>query len=75
MCWFVAQLYVYSSVLMFRDKSPQMVMNLLKADENVDVPLTCPAANKPQQIVAAQPKTSIKPKVHTHRHTHTHAHS
>uniref|UniRef100_A0A3Q1JX64 Laminin subunit alpha-5 n=1 Tax=Anabas testudineus TaxID=64144 RepID=A0A3Q1JX64_ANATE len=43
-----------SNVFIKRDKSPQMVMNLLKADENVDVPLTCPAAKKPQQIVASK---------------------
>lgn len=49
--------------LAFRETSPQMVLNLLKAKENVNVPLDCPAAKKPQQIVAAQPKHSNKPKV------------
>ena len=43
-----------------------MVLNLLKVKENVNVPLDCPAAKKPQQIVAAQPKHSSKPKVRTH---------
>lgn len=40
-----------------------MVLNLLKAKENVNVPMKCPAAKKPQQIVASQPKQSSKPKV------------
>jgi len=53
-------------------KDSQTVLNLLKVKENVNVPLDCPAAKKPQQIVAAQPKHSNKPKVHTHTHTHTH---
>ncbi|XP_049919958.1 laminin subunit alpha-5 isoform X1 [Epinephelus moara] len=51
-----------SNVFIKRTTSPQMVLNLLKAKENVNVPLDCPAAKKPQQIVAAQPKHSNKPK-------------
>ncbi|XP_035512224.1 laminin subunit alpha-5 [Morone saxatilis] len=51
-----------SNVFIKREKSPQMVLNLLKVKENVNVPLKCPAAKKPQQIVAAQPKHSNKPK-------------
>lgn len=60
-----------------RETSPQMVLNLLKAKENVNVPLDCPAAKKPQQIVAAPPKQGNKQKVVTHTHTHllTHAHT
>lgn len=55
--------------LLVRETSPQMVLNLLKAKENVNVPLDCPAAKKPQQIIAAPPKHSNKQKVHTHTHT------
>nr|XP_020464725.1 laminin subunit alpha-5 [Monopterus albus] len=51
-----------SNVFIKRETSPQMIVNLLSANENVNVPLTCPAAKKPQQIVAAQPKHSSKPK-------------
>ncbi|XP_068161173.1 laminin subunit alpha-5 isoform X2 [Antennarius striatus] len=51
-----------SNVFIERETSPQMVLNLLKARENVNVPLDCPAAKKPQQIVAVQPKQSNKPK-------------
>lgn len=51
-----------SNVFIKRTTSPQMVLNLLKAKENVNVPLDCPAAKKPQQIVTAQPKHSNKPK-------------
>ncbi|KAL7397953.1 hypothetical protein ABVT39_002224 [Epinephelus coioides] len=51
-----------SNVFIKRTTSPQMVLNLLKAKENVNVPLDCPAAKKPQQIVASQPKHSNKPK-------------
>ncbi|XP_023128669.2 laminin subunit alpha-5 isoform X1 [Amphiprion ocellaris] len=51
-----------SNVFIKRETSPQMVLNLLNAQENINVPLTCPAAKKPQQIVAAQPKHSNKPK-------------
>lgn len=47
-----------------------MVLNLLNADENVDVPLTCPATKKPQQIVAARPRNINRSKVHTHIHSH-----
>ncbi|XP_041655744.1 laminin subunit alpha-5 isoform X2 [Cheilinus undulatus] len=49
-----------SNVFVKRTKSPQMVVNLLKAKENINVPLDCPAAKKPQQILAAQPKHSHK---------------
>lgn len=51
-----------SNVFIKRETSPQMVLNLLKVKENVNVPLSCPAAKKPQQIVAAQPKHSNKHK-------------
>lgn len=51
-----------SNVFVKRDTSQQMVLNLLKAKENVNVPMMCPAAKKPQQIVAAAPKQSNKPK-------------
>ncbi|XP_069382509.1 laminin subunit alpha-5 isoform X2 [Paralichthys olivaceus] len=50
-----------SNVFIKRETSPQAVQNLLKVKENVNVPLSCPAAAKPQQIVAAQPKHN-KPK-------------
>ncbi|XP_053279907.1 laminin subunit alpha-5 [Pleuronectes platessa] len=45
-----------SNVFIKRDTSPQAVQNLLKVNKNVNVPLGCPAAAKPQQILAAQPK-------------------
>lgn len=45
-----------------------MVLNLLKAKENVNVPLKCPAAKKPQQIISAQPKQN-KQKVSALEHT------
>ncbi|KAF7657013.1 hypothetical protein LDENG_00033110, partial [Lucifuga dentata] len=51
-----------SNVFIKRETSPQMVLNLMKAKENIDVPLDCPAAKKPQQILAAPPKHSSKPK-------------
>ena len=54
--------YILSFV---RSDGDKKVLNLLKAKENVNVPLDCPAAKKPQQIIAAQPKHSNKPKVHT----------
>ncbi|KAG7283457.1 hypothetical protein CRUP_035250, partial [Coryphaenoides rupestris] len=38
----------------------QGVHNLLKVKENVNVPLDCPAAQKPQQILAAPPKPKNK---------------
>lgn len=76
MLWLVTVMYEYLLMnhvfvcpfVVFRETSPQMVLNLLNAKENVDVPMNCPAAKKPQQIVAAQPKHSSKPKVHTHTH-------
>ncbi|KAJ3586856.1 hypothetical protein NHX12_013248, partial [Muraenolepis orangiensis] len=40
----------------------QAVKNLLKVKENVNVPLDCPAAQKPQQIRAAPPKAKNKGK-------------
>lgn len=55
--------------VVFRETSSQMVQDLLKVKENVNVPLNCPAAKKPQQIVAAPPKQGNKHKVHTHAHT------
>ncbi|XP_067382208.1 laminin subunit alpha-5 isoform X2 [Channa argus] len=51
-----------SNLFIKRNTSSQMIVNLLNANENVNVPLACPAAKKPQQIVAAQPKHSNKPK-------------
>ncbi|XP_051914619.1 laminin subunit alpha-5 isoform X3 [Hippocampus zosterae] len=51
-----------SNVFIRRDTSPQMVVNLLKVRENVNVPLNCPAASKPQQIVSVPPKHNSKPK-------------
>ncbi|XP_031700147.1 laminin subunit alpha-5 isoform X2 [Anarrhichthys ocellatus] len=51
-----------SNVFIKSEKSSQMVLNLLKVKENVNVPLNCPAVKKPQQIIAAQPKHSNKPK-------------
>ncbi|XP_029282017.1 laminin subunit alpha-5-like [Cottoperca gobio] len=51
-----------SNVFIRRETGLQTVLNLLKTKENVNVPLDCPAAKKPQQIVAAQPKHSSKPK-------------
>ncbi|KAK2851976.1 hypothetical protein Q5P01_008252 [Channa striata] len=51
-----------SNLFIKRDTSSQMIVNLLNANENINVPLTCPAAKKPQQIVAAQPRHSNKPK-------------
>ncbi|CAN9515277.1 unnamed protein product [Ophioblennius macclurei] len=51
-----------SNVFVKRDSSPQMVLNLMKARENVNVPLDCPAAKKPQQILAAPPRQGNKHK-------------
>nr|XP_057906923.1 laminin subunit alpha-5 isoform X1 [Doryrhamphus excisus] len=51
-----------SNVFIKRTSSPQMVANLLKVKDNVNVPLDCPAAEKPQQIVAAPPKHGQKSK-------------
>ncbi|XP_013886048.1 laminin subunit alpha-5 [Austrofundulus limnaeus] len=50
------------NIFIKRDTSTQMVLNLMKVKENVNVPLSCPAAKKPQLIVAMQPKRSNKPK-------------
>ncbi|XP_037833033.1 laminin subunit alpha-5 isoform X1 [Kryptolebias marmoratus] len=50
-----------SNVFIKSDTSP-MVLNLIKSKENMNVPLSCPAAKKPQQIIAVQPKRIIKPK-------------
>uniref|UniRef100_A0A3B4YWT5 Laminin A chain n=1 Tax=Stegastes partitus TaxID=144197 RepID=A0A3B4YWT5_9TELE len=47
-----------SNVFIKRETSPQMVLNLLKARENVNVPLDCPAAKKPQQIIHKKPSGS-----------------
>ncbi|XP_059188801.1 laminin subunit alpha-5 isoform X2 [Centropristis striata] len=51
-----------SNVFIKRETNPQMVLNLLKAKENVNVPLNCPAAKKPQEIIAAPTKHSSKNK-------------
>ncbi|CAL8253378.1 unnamed protein product [Arctogadus glacialis] len=40
----------------------QSVQNMLKVKENVNVPLDCPAAQRPQSIVAAAPKARNKGK-------------
>lgn len=48
-----------------------MILNLVKAKENIDVPLKCPAAKKPQQIISAQPKNN-KQKVSALEHTKLH---
>ncbi|KAG9332520.1 hypothetical protein JZ751_014618 [Albula glossodonta] len=40
---------------------PQMVVNLLKAKENVNVPSSCPAAKGPQQVLAS-PRGHKNPK-------------
>ncbi|XP_061781861.1 laminin subunit alpha-5 isoform X2 [Nerophis lumbriciformis] len=61
-----------SNVFIRRTVSPQMVANLLKVKENVNVPLDCPAANKPQQIVAPPKhggKSKGKQKKSRSRHT------
>ncbi|KAL1020660.1 hypothetical protein UPYG_G00002990 [Umbra pygmaea] len=38
------------------DKSPQMVMDFMSSNENIDVLLDCPASKKPQQIMATPPR-------------------
>lgn len=48
-----------------------MVLNLLKAKENVNVPLNCPAAKKPQQIISSQPKHKQKVSALEHTKLHT----
>ncbi|XP_055747285.1 laminin subunit alpha-5-like [Salvelinus fontinalis] len=45
-----------SNLFIKRDKPSQMVMNLMNVNENINVPLDCPAANKPQQILATPPR-------------------
>ena len=55
-------LNILSFVCSIGDKE---ILNLLGAKDIFNVPMQCPAAKKPQQIVAAQPKHSNKPKVHT----------
>ncbi|XP_028307698.1 laminin subunit alpha-5 isoform X2 [Gouania willdenowi] len=51
-----------SNVFIKRESSPQTVLNLLKSKKNVDVPLDCPTAKKPQQIVAVTTKHKHKGK-------------
>nr|XP_033943330.1 laminin subunit alpha-5 isoform X2 [Pseudochaenichthys georgianus] len=51
-----------SNVFIKRDTNTQMVLNLFKVKANVNVPMDCPAAKKPQQIISSQPKQSNKPK-------------
>ncbi|XP_039878777.1 laminin subunit alpha-5 isoform X1 [Simochromis diagramma] len=46
----------------FIERETQEVLDLLKASNNVDVSMKCPAAKQPQQIIAAQPKQSNKRK-------------
>lgn len=64
MSWWI-QIWSWYILSFVRSDGDKKVLNLLKAKENVNVPLDCPAAKKPQQIIAAQPKHSNKPKVHT----------
>ncbi|KAL1020659.1 hypothetical protein UPYG_G00002980, partial [Umbra pygmaea] len=45
-----------SNLFIKRDKSPQMVMDLMSSNENIDVLLDCPASKKPQQIMATPPR-------------------
>lgn len=52
-----------SNLFIKKGQSPQMVQNLLKAKENVDVPLACPAASKPQQILATPPRQKSQKKL------------
>ncbi|XP_077410264.1 laminin subunit alpha-5 isoform X1 [Vanacampus margaritifer] len=52
-----------SNVFIRRETSPQIVVNLLKVRDNINVPLDCPAATKPQQIVSIPPKHNSKAKV------------
>ncbi|KAM9785933.1 laminin subunit alpha-5 [Neosynchiropus ocellatus] len=51
-----------SNVFIKRESQTQAVMNLLKVKDNVNVPLDCPAAKKPQQVVAAAPKPKSRGK-------------
>ncbi|XP_046895467.1 laminin subunit alpha-4-like [Hypomesus transpacificus] len=51
----VANLTGCISNLFIKSDKPQ-VMNLIKAKENINVPLRCPAAQKPQQILATPPR-------------------
>ncbi|KAM9445291.1 laminin subunit alpha-5 isoform 1-T1 [Clarias gariepinus] len=53
------------NIFIYRNTTPQMVVDLLSANENIDVALECPAAKKPQQILASSPRlknTKKKPK-------------
>uniref|UniRef100_A0A096M5Y4 Uncharacterized protein n=1 Tax=Poecilia formosa TaxID=48698 RepID=A0A096M5Y4_POEFO len=54
-----------SNVIIKRSKGDQMVENLLKVNENENVLLSCPAAKKPQQIIAAEPRRKQKETVNT----------
>ncbi|XP_063064918.1 laminin subunit alpha-5 isoform X2 [Engraulis encrasicolus] len=45
-----------SNIFVKRSSSPQMVLDLIKAKENVNVPLDCPPPSKPQQILASPPR-------------------
>ncbi|XP_034151886.1 laminin subunit alpha-5 isoform X3 [Esox lucius] len=45
-----------SNLFIKRDTSSQVVVDLMKANENINVPLECPAAKKPQQILATPPR-------------------
>ncbi|KAB5546449.1 hypothetical protein PHYPO_G00072140 [Pangasianodon hypophthalmus] len=44
------------NIFINRTTLPQMVVDLLPASKNVDVALECPAAKKPQQILASPPR-------------------
>ncbi|XP_031422129.1 laminin subunit alpha-5 isoform X2 [Clupea harengus] len=45
-----------SNIFVKRTTLTQTVLDLIKATENVNVPLDCPAASKPQQILASPPR-------------------
>ncbi|XP_015258525.1 PREDICTED: laminin subunit alpha-5, partial [Cyprinodon variegatus] len=48
------------SNVFIKSTNDQTVLDLLKAKLNVNVPLSCPAAKKPQQIIATQHKRKHK---------------
>ncbi|KAM9343060.1 laminin subunit alpha-5 isoform 2-T2 [Pholidichthys leucotaenia] len=51
-----------SNVFIKSDSGDQKVLNLLRGNKNINVPLDCPAAKKPQQITAGAPPTHKKGK-------------
>ncbi|KAM6977721.1 laminin subunit alpha-5 [Aplochiton taeniatus] len=50
-----------SNLFIKSDQSTQMVLNLVKVEENINVPLKCPAPKKPLQILAT-PQKNKSPK-------------